>query len=425
MTLPDSGRRSLGTVDVNGAAARRPPSRFLTRVRDLPVLVQDGGIVAVVLLVQFIALATTGPDRLPSGEVARPIDAGAYVLIAVATVPLLARRRWPYGSLACTLAALLAFAAIDYAGIFVGYAILVAVYSVSAHRGLRAGIVAAVVTLVALYVSYQIASWEPNAADNAFDLLAVATAVALGDGTRNRVRVADEQAARLAAVASEQDRIAQQTVMNERARIARELHDLVAHSMSIVAVQAGMGHHLIDRDPAKAKDALAAIETTSRQALTEMRRMLGVLRTPADDHDGEHTSLDPQPGSTDISVLVSDAAGTGLDVELVIEPADATLDLPSGVALSAFRIVQEALTNVRKHAGPANVCVTLRRDAERLGITVDDDGRGVSTMVSDRGGFGLIGMRERASVVGGQLSAGPRPGGGFRVHATLPIREST
>ncbi len=417
-------RRNVGIVTVAHPAEVRPPSRLLARLRGLPVLVQDGGIVAVVLLVQFIALATTGPDRLPAGEVARPIDAGAYALIVLATVPLIVRRRLPHVSLACTLVALMAFAAVDYAGIFVGYAILVAVYSVSAHRGLRAGIVAAVVTVVALFLSYRIASWDPNAADNAFDLLALATAVALGDGTRNRVRVADEQAARLAAVASEQERIAQQTVLDERARIARELHDLVAHSMSIVAVQAGMGHHLIDRDPAKAKDALATIETTSRQALTEMRRMLGVLRQPTDGEPAT-AALGPQPGPSDIDALVGDAVGAGLDVELIVEPDDAMHDLPSGVALSAYRIVQEALTNARKHAGPARVTVALRRDADHLSITVDDDGRGMSTLAGERGGFGLVGMRERATVMGGELTAGPRPGGGFRVHATLPVREGT
>jgi signal transduction histidine kinase len=412
---------SLGDVTEADVAPTHAAFGPLAYLRSLPVLVQDGGTVAVLLVVQFVALASSGADRVES-DVTRPIDAGAYGLILLATVPLVLRRRLPYVALAASLVALLALAWLDYGGIYVGYSILVGLYTVSAHRGLRGAVVASLVTIVALFVSYRSASWEPNAADSAFDVLAIATAVALGDGTRTRMRLAAEQAARLAAVDSEQERIARQTVLDERTRIARELHDLVAHSMSIVAVQAGVGHYLIDRDPAQAKEALATIETTSRQALTEMRRMLGVLRL---DTTGDTSALEPQPGPDDIATLVDEAASSGLDVRLRVEPAGTIPELPSGVALSAYRIVQEALTNVRKHAGPANVTVTVRRDSDQLTVTVDDDGRGVSTMVGERSGFGLVGMRERATVLGGELTAGPRPGGGFRVHATLPIEEGT
>jgi signal transduction histidine kinase len=397
---------------------------LLDRLRSLPVLVQDGATVAVLLLVQFVALASSGADRVGSGDATRAVDAGAYALILLATVPLVARRRVPYVALAAPLLALLALAWLDYGGIYVGYSILVGLYSVSAHRGLRGAVVASLIAIVVLFVSYQTASWEPNAADSAFDVLAIGTAVALGDGTRNRMRLAAEQSARLASVMSEKERIARQTVLDERTRIARELHDLVAHSMSIVAVQAGVGHYLIDQDPDRARQALATIETTSRQALTEMRRMLGVLRLDTSD---EERSLEPQPGSADIGALVAAASENGLDVELVVEPDEELPELPPGVALSAYRIVQESLTNVRKHAGPAHVQVTLHHQPDHLLITIDDDGRGVSSEVSDRPerpGFGLTGMRERASVLGGELHTGPRPGGGFRVRATLPIQEA-
>jgi signal transduction histidine kinase len=398
--------------------------RVLERLRSLPVLVQDGVTVAVLLLVQFVALASSGADRVQSGDATRPVDLGAYALIVLATVPLILRRRMPYTALFASLTALLALAWLDYGGIYVGYSILVGLYSISAHRNLRGAIIAGAVTAVVLFVSYRIATWEPNTADSAFDILAIGTAVALGDGTRTRMRLAAAQAARLAAADAEQERLARQTVLDERTRIARELHDLVAHSMSIVAVQAGVGHYLIDRDPAQAKDALATIETTSRQALTEMRRMLGVLRVDTSgeaDHDAG--TLEPQPGTNDIATLVADAADQGLDAHLIVEPPGPLPDLPSGVALSAYRIVQEALTNARKHAGPAHVTVTVRNDAEQLALTIDDDGRGMSTLPADSGGYGLVGMRERASVLGGELIAGPRPGGGFRVQATLPIRE--
>lgn len=403
-------------------AQSRSPSRLFTRLRDLPVVVQDGGIVVVMLAVQFIALASTESDTFRSGELARPVDAGAYALVVFATLPLLVRRRAPYASLGAAVAAMLVFAVFDYAELFVGYPVLLAVYSVSAHRSLRAGTIAAGVSFVALFVSFQIASWDPNTADRAFDLLAVATAVALGDSTRNRRRLADEQAARLRAAAGEQARIAHESVLEERARIARDLHDLVAHSMSIVAVQAGVGHHLADSEPERAKEALATIEMTTRQALTEMRSMLGVLRTADDTTDERAERRDPQPGSSDVAELVHQAAANGLDVELVVEPDGADVTLPAGIALSAYRIVQEALTNVRKHAGPARTRILVRHEPDQLTVTVDDDGRGVSTFAHDRQGYGLVGMRERANVVGGSLTTGPRPGGGFRVQATLPIR---
>lgn len=387
---------------------------LLQRLRDLPTWIQDVLLVAVVLVVQFVALATSGPDRAPVGQSVRAIDLGAYLLVVAATLPLLVRRRVPALALAVPILALLVFAALEYGGVFSGYAILVGLYSIVVHRGLRQGVIGAVVTFVVLLIAYRLSPWTPNAADNVFDLLAIATAVALGDGTRTRVALARQQAARLEVLVAEQERIARQTVLEERARIARELHDLVAHAMSIVAVQAGVGHHLIDRDPAKAKDALATIETTSRQALTEMRRMLGVLRTD----DEAAVRRDPQPTTNDLAELVEQARTHGLDVDLTVEGDPGRV--PSGVALSGYRIVQEALTNVRKHAGPATVRVRVCHDADRMTITVDDDGRGMSTLASSTPGFGLVGMRERAAVVGGELTTGPRPGGGFRVHATLP-----
>ena len=223
----------------------------------------------------------------------------------------------------------------------------------------------------------------------------------------------------MAELAEDQGRASRQAVVDERTRIARELHDLVAHSMSIVAVQAGVGHHLIDRDPARAKDALATIETTSRQALTEMRRMLGVLRTEDEEPNRE---LAPQPSLDDLEPLLRSAREAGLEVDVRVEGAPRSM--PSGVGLSAYRILQEALTNAVKHAGPARVEVHLNYGAEALAIEIDDDGRGLTSRRDGHRGFGLLGMRERASVVGGELQAGARPGGGWRVSARLPYQEA-
>jgi signal transduction histidine kinase len=206
----------------------------------------------------------------------------------------------------------------------------------------------------------------------------------------------------------ERDRAA---VAAERLRIARELHDVVAHAMSVIAVQAGMGRHVIDTDVAAAADALGVIESTSRDALVEMRRMLGVLR-----HGDEAAALRPMPGLGDIPALVAETRRAGLGVTLA--STGAVGDLPAGVDLAAYRVVQEALTNVIKHGGPvAHVRVAWSDGGVELEVT--DDGRAGSGPRPEPG-HGLLGMRERVAVCGGSLEAAPRPGGGYRVHASLP-----
>ena len=213
---------------------------------------------------------------------------------------------------------------------------------------------------------------------------------------------------------SEREERARRAVVDERLRIARELHDVVAHSMSVIAVQAGVGHHVLDSQPEEARRALAAIETTSRAALTEMRRLLGVLR-----EEGQpRAALSPAPGLADVPQLLTQVRQAGLDVTSIVtgQPADA----PTPVGLTAYRIVQEALTNVLKHGGPrARVSIQYGPDEVRLEIC--DDGRRHPAPRQPAEGHGLIGMRERVAVFGGRLSAGSQPDGGYRVAAWLPI----
>jgi signal transduction histidine kinase len=193
---------------------------------------------------------------------------------------------------------------------------------------------------------------------------------------------------------------------------------VVAHAMSVIAVQSGVGAHVADSRPEEVGKALAAIEATSRSALTELRRLLGVLR-----RDGEpQASLTPAPGLANLEGLLAEVAKAGLAVRLRVEGAPAPL--PAGLDLSAYRIVQEALTNVVRHAGPAHAQVTIRYRDHEVAVEVIDDGRGVAAVAADgrRGtGHGLIGMAERVAVFGGDLEVGPRPGGGFRVAARLPV----
>ncbi|MEU9762857.1 sensor histidine kinase [Streptomyces sp. NPDC047985] len=247
----------------------------------------------------------------------------------------------------------------------------------------------------------------------------------LGDSMRTRrayFNQLEERAARLEREREAQSKVA---VAAERARIARELHDVVAHNVSVMVVQADGAAYVMDAAPDQAKQALETISSTGRQALAEMRRLLGVLRTGDAEESGEYV---PQPDVGQIEDLVEQVRQTGLTVDFKIEGTPRPL--PSGVELTAYRIVQEALTNTRKHGGPeAGASVRLVYFDDGLGLLVEDDGRGAAhEMYEDGGadgaGHGMIGMRERVGMVGGTLDAGPRPGGGFRISALLPLKPS-
>ncbi|MCX4731324.1 sensor histidine kinase [Streptomyces sp. NBC_01363] len=245
----------------------------------------------------------------------------------------------------------------------------------------------------------------------------------LGDSMRTRrayFSQLEERAARLEREREAQSKVA---VAAERARIARELHDVVAHNVSVMVVQADGAAYVMDAAPDQAKQALETISSTGRQALAEMRRLLGVLRTGDAEESGEYV---PQPDVDQIEDLIEQVRQTGLAVDFKIEGTPRPL--PSGVELTAYRIVQEALTNTRKHGGPdAGASVRLVYFDDGLGLLVEDDGRGAAHELYEDGGadgegHGMIGMRERVGMVGGTLDAGPRPGGGFRISALLPLK---
>jgi signal transduction histidine kinase len=219
-----------------------------------------------------------------------------------------------------------------------------------------------------------------------------------------------ERRARLAE--RERDLAAREAVVAERARIARELHDAIAHDVSMMVVQAGAERRVLDRDDTSTGEVLATIEQIGRGALTEMRRLVGMLR------EDDDNPLAPQPGIADLPRLVAQVGDAGLAVELAIDGE--RRGLPVGIELSAYRIVQEALTNALKHAGDARVSVHVRYGAESLELEIIDDGVGVATPIAS-GGHGLVGMRERVALYGGRLDAGRRPSGGFAVRVLLPI----
>jgi signal transduction histidine kinase len=232
---------------------------------------------------------------------------------------------------------------------------------------------------------------------------------------RGRELRADALAARTELLEREHELRTHEALAEERARIARELHDLVAHNVSLMVVQAGVERHALGDDQAATRETLESIETAGRQALTEARRLLGVLR-----RKDEREELEPQPSIDRIDFLVEQVQRAGLPVELAIEGEP--IPLGAGVDLCAYRVVQEGLTNALKHAGQARAEVVLRYGPSALDIDVRDDGRGSGATNGTETGHGLIGMRERVALYDGTLATGPRAGGGFQIHAHLPLR---
>jgi signal transduction histidine kinase len=374
----------------------------------------------------LLALAAAGISTayFVSEPMARGLPRGTlalgYGLALLHTLPLAARRRFPGTVLALILASGLAFAAVSLPPFFLGPAILVAVYSVAAYGSRSvalAGLAAAELGLAVQLTRGR--SEEPLAWLVWVQFASIfGAAWLLGLFAHNYRAYAARLEQRTAELEQAREALAHQAVTEERLRLARELHDVVAHAMSVIAVQSGVGAHVADSRPGEVGKALAAIEATSRAALIELRRLLGVLR-----QDGEpQASLTPAPGLANLEGLLAEVAEAGLAVRLRVEGAPSPL--PAGVDLSAYRIVQEALTNVVKHAGPAHAQVTIRYRDHEVAVEVIDDGPGVAAVAADgrRGtGHGLIGMAERVAAFGGDLEVGPRPGGGFRVAARLPL----
>ncbi|MFI9611479.1 sensor histidine kinase [Streptomyces sp. NPDC052023] len=338
------------------------------------------------------------------------------------------RRRMPEKMLVLAAAVGVAQLVLDVGQLPADFAMLVIVYTVAAIGERWASRFALVGGLCAAPAA-QLRWPEPqtsvagNIALAIFLTVPFALAWVLGDSIRTRrayFAQLEERAARLEKEREAQSKVA---VAAERARIARELHDVVAHNVSVMVVQADGAAYVLDAAPDQAKKALETISSTGRQALAEMRRLLGVLRTGEHQEGGEYV---PQPDVQQIEDLVEQCRSSGLPVDFKIEGTPRPL--PSGVELTAYRIVQEALTNTRKHGGPnAGASVRLVYFDDGLGLLIEDDGKGAPHELYEEGGLdgqghGLIGMRERVGMVGGTLDAGPRPGGGFRISALLPLK---
>ena len=341
------------------------------------------------------------------------------VFLAVSVLPLAWRRRTPLAVLLAVMSATLvwtyALYSLDQQGPLEGFiALVVAVYTAAAYTsGSAARASAAIVSagLLAGVVS-GLAGGEPAGNILPFTLWIIVS-YGIGRILRRRQLVAAQLGQQVSLLEREREQRVQQAVADERARIARELHDVIAHSVSVMVVQAGAGERVLEQEPEQARQALLSIRETGSQTLVEMRRLLGLLR-----HTEEALSFAPQPGIARLGILVEEVRAAGLPTQLQVEGQPKPL--APGIELSAYRIVQEALTNVRKHAGPANAEVLVGYGAHEVTLEIRDDGIGPGNRASS--GHGLIGMRERVALYDGSLETGPRPGGGFLVRARLPLQ---
>jgi signal transduction histidine kinase len=342
----------------------------------------------------------------------KPVAAGAALVI---TGALVWRRRAPLVAAAVAGSAYilqsLALGYIDGA-ISVIVALLVVLYSVAAYEQIGRAVAGGALVLAAAWVSVARHS-DSTVGDYFFSALVLGTAWTFGAVIRSRRRYAVGLEDRAIILEHERDHQARVAVADERARIARELHDVVAHSVGTIVVQAGAERLALGGEAERTRDALLTIENTGRQALAEMRRLLGMLR-----RDDADLGLAPQPSLAHVDGLLDQVRAAGLSVELEVDRDLA--QLPPGVDLSAYRIVQEALTNALKHAGAAHVRVAIRYTEQYIELEVVDDGSGPA-MAGTSAGHGIVGMRERVALYGGMLETGARDAGGFAVRARLRI----
>jgi signal transduction histidine kinase len=324
---------------------------------------------------------------------------------------------WPVPAAVVNLFALVAYSALNFPPSPAAVSTLIMLYTLAAHCPRRVSLGWLAVTFASTILILNVDGTSDNFGSYASNFALLAAAWAVGDSLQSRRKYVSELEDRAARLEHEREEKARQAVADERARIARELHDVVAHHVSVMVVQAGGARRMIDQEPARSKEALETIEVTGRDALSEMRRLLGVLR----EQDEATDDLAPQPRVTDVAELVQSMRDSGLPVDLRVDGESP--DLSPGIELSVYRIVQEALTNTLKHAGPARAEVRIRYTADGVEVEVRDDGRGAAVASVNGSGHGIVGMRERVALFGGELELGPRVGGGFRVSARLPVRE--
>ncbi|MEZ5124069.1 MAG: sensor histidine kinase [Solirubrobacterales bacterium] len=371
----------------------------------------------VMLALAFVTIAQMSVWTSWSDEQGRfdgPVAVNA-LLALVFTAPLAWRRRAPLAALTTMMAGLLVQVLLvePAAPFFGGYIpVLIASYSVAAYAPLRRALIGGAVAVIGVLVVTLSVEQLSSPSDVAFDVIVVAVIWLVGRGMHVRAAHAAALSDHVRALERTREQEAHEAVMRERARIARELHDVIAHSVSVMGVQAAAAEQVLTLDPERAREPLRAIQNGAREAIAELRLLLGVLRNGDD-----APTLAPQPGLAQLGPLVEQMRQSGLPARLTVEGDPQRLS--AGIELSAYRIVQEALTNVLKHAGAADASVTIRHGWTALELEVVDTGSGGRD--GTRAGHGLIGMRERVALHGGTITTGPEAAGGYTVRARLPL----
>jgi len=394
---------------VNGSAPQAPARRTS--------LLADGALaagLAVVLTVGTYFAAQHQPDvTVLQGQLQRlghrPFDAGAVALVAASAGALAMRRRYPMAVLALVFGTTLVYFVLGYANGPIWLALVIAYYTATSrgHR-LAAGIAAVAGFAIFPWLDYLL---RDQPAPSAIGLAGLAAWLLVVLGAGEAVRIRRERAAAAARIREEE---ARRRASEERLRMARELHDSLGHYLSVISVQSAVALNLNQHLPEQAQASLEAVKQASKEALGELRSVLEILR-----QDGERAPRSPASTLARLGDLVSQASAPGLEIRA--ETEGTVRPLPFGVDVAAYRIVQEALTNVTRHARPAAATVLVRYGKEEVTVQVDDDGRGPGARQQPASGKGIAGMRERVAVLGGELYAGPRPDGGFRVQARLPL----
>jgi signal transduction histidine kinase len=389
--------------------------QYFQRVSRLEYLTRTYWVDALIALLAIagaleLVVARNSPSDPPTGLWL------SMLLLAILVAPIFARRRFPFGGPAAywVLAAAITF----YDGLLIPFIGSLGVVGLATafmlgnlRNGLKAGIGLSIITVSIVIVVYNIPG-EERTSDFVFISLRFVVAWLAGYALRERAEQAEAAEERAIRAEREREAAARVAVAEERARIARELHDIVAHAVSVMVLQVGAVRHQLPDELAADREALTGVERAGRMALAEMRRLLSAMR-----RDGEEVELAPQPGIDGLDALLEEIGRAGLPVELHVDGQP--FALPRGVDLSAYRIVQEGLTNALRHAHASDADVIVRYRPDELEIEVRDNGQGSAT--SDGLGHGLVGVRERVKIYGGEMSAGTSADGGFVLSTRLPI----
>ncbi len=385
--------------------------------RNYPYWMADGIIAVGLALIAVFQLA--GSSSALQDLFRREPDGWAYLLALAQTLPLTFRRIRPIPVLFIVAGSFMIDRGLDYPSTIAVTGILFAFHAIGSELPRRQSLVIGLATagVLTLFTLSGVA-YNESVEFGTVLLVLVGSILPLflGREVHERRRYLTELEERTKLLERDREERARRAVRDERARIARELHDVVAHEMTVMTIQATAASRVLESDPGKAAEALTAIEAAGHDALAEMRRLLGLLRT-----EEQPANRSPQPGLARLDGLVEQMVEAGLSIDVVV--AGTPRPLPAGIDLNAYRIIQESLTNTLKHGGPdVRAQVQLEFADRELGIEVTDDGRGAAEALSaGDGGHGLLGMQERIALLDGEFSSGPRSGGGYRVAARIPV----